>query len=140
MTKRLRAAAAVAAIATASLMMASPTAQAAPAETITADQVGGAAPAACDIGALTDVVDGTANVYGGGWITPSCYDGDWAVTVTLYRNGSPVAARVTTCRMADACSGSVTVTDTSAGSQAWQAFVRIQGPVNGTRWGNVLYH
>lgn len=141
MMRRLLGVATATVMATAGLTTASTTAQAAPPDTAAADQTEEFTPAqSCSTGAITDVVDGTANVYGGGWISCNFDAYEIAVTVTLYRNGSPVAAHLEVCSPARGCSSSVQITDSWAGSQRWQTLARFQGPVNTTRSSNILNH
>jgi len=69
----------------------------------------------------------------------------FSIIVTLFRNGTRVAADQSVCGPPDlGCSAAVEVNDTSAGKQKWQVKVLVQGSfggVNGiTKNGNVLLH
>lgn len=136
MWRRTRLAVALAAAATVSLVTTPSMARAAPADS-------SAAPG-CSVTALTDVVDHTSDVSGGGSVhctgAPSPVYG-FFITVTLFRDGIRVAADSAVCPSGTSgCSAAVQVTDSWAGSQRWQVFVQARDRHNEDKWGNNLYH
>lgn len=98
----------------------------------------------CTITALADVVDHTANVSGGGSVYcsgPVDPINPFAITVTLYRNGTRVAADAAVCGPGvPGCFAAVDVTDSWAGQQRWQAKVLVQGSYSGTKNSDIFLH
>ena len=101
----------------------------------------------CSVGAITDVVDRTADVYGGGWMNCQGRTEHIRLWVTLYRDGSAISTGVCEERpsLDGSCDAATTVTDRWAGNQSWQTQVRGQWLTRGeigntTAWSNTLYH
>lgn len=102
----------------------------------------------CKVTALTDVVDRTNKVSGGGSVycpPPNDPANPFAITVTLFRDGDRVAADANVCSPpALGCYAAVDINDTSDGKQKWQVKVLVQGSYGGvqgvTKSGNILLH
>ncbi|HEX4814764.1 MAG TPA: hypothetical protein VFV66_18645 [Nonomuraea sp.] len=98
----------------------------------------------CRTTTLTDVVDRTNRVSGGGSLScDKVLTPDYMaliVFVELYRNGTKVAATTRACHGKYSCWAGVEFADTTAGNQKWQAKATYGGVWNQVKWGNVLYH
>jgi hypothetical protein len=76
---------------------------------------------ACSAGAITDRVDGTTKVYGGGWVTCGGRGVEHLrLAVTLFRNGEPIRHVVCERFGAQRCTASVAVVDRRPGRQTWR--------------------
>jgi hypothetical protein len=103
----------------------------------------------CKPGAITDKVDRTAKVYGGGWVRCGANGAEHVrMRIVLFRNGNKVAVRykeafdgVTGLR------GSVVRRDGFKGKQAWRTKVIVRYKAYGwwftyrkRVWSNTLHH
>ncbi|UYM07195.1 hypothetical protein [Solicola gregarius] len=98
----------------------------------------------CSAGGITDVVDRTNDVSGGGWmncVSPAQFQRLW---VTLYRDGVPMDSAVCERPSSYACDAYVRAYDDAPGAQTWQTEVRAEWqsgmPGNVTVWTNTLLH
>jgi hypothetical protein len=101
--------------------------------------------AACRMAALTDVVDRTNRVSGGGSINcGAATSNSFGIFVELYRgpaaNRRKVASAANSCTSTPGCFAAVEFADTQPGRQRFQVKVIFRGTYQGVRWGNVIYH
>jgi len=98
----------------------------------------------CRTSELTDVVDRTTKVSGGGSISCDKFltPGQMmlVVFVELHRNGKKVAAATENNQGQYGASSAVDFTDRTPGKQRWQVKVTYGGVWHAVKWGNVLYH
>ena len=101
----------------------------------------------CSVGALTDTVDRTTKVSGGGWMTCRSRNYHIRLWVTLYRDGAAISTAV--CEEIPSfdgtCDTSTTVTDRWAGNQRWQTRAKGEYDWFGskrtvTAWSSNVYH
>jgi hypothetical protein len=103
---------------------------------------------ACSAGAITDVVDRTIKVYGGGWVRCNGRGVEHLrLEVTLFRDGDPIRHVVCERFGAVRCTKSVTVRDRRPGRQTWRTKAVARWKPYGwwltykdTAWSRRLYH